>query len=52
MEVGEVAVAEDGPEFVAKPEIGVPFGEDLAGDAGGRLEDVSDETGLQGDGGT
>ena len=39
VEVGEVAVAEDGSEFVAEPEVGVALGEGGAGDAGGQLGD-------------
>jgi hypothetical protein len=35
VEVGEVAVAEDGAERVAEPEVGVSLGEGGAGDVGG-----------------
>ena len=52
VEVGEVAVAEDGAEFVAEPEVGIPLGEGGAGDAGGQLGDGRDGAGLQGHGGT
>jgi hypothetical protein len=42
VEVGEVSVAEDGPEPVAESEVGVALGEGGAGDAGGQLGDVRD----------
>ena len=46
VEVGEVGVAEDGSEFVAEPEVGIPLGEGGAGDAGGQLGDGRDEIGF------
>ena len=44
IELGEVGVAEDGPELVAEPEVGISLGEGGAGDAGGQLGDIG--TGL------
>ena len=52
IEVGEVAIAEDGSEFVSEPEVGVSLGEGGAGDAGGQLRNGRDGAGLEGHGGT
>ena len=52
VEVGEVAVAEDVPELVAEPEVGIPLGEGGAGDAGGQFGDGRDGARLQRHGST
>jgi hypothetical protein len=47
VEIDEVVV-EDGPEFIAEPEVGVALGEGGAGDAGDLLGDRRDGLRLQG----